>query len=81
MSVYLMTTEEEFILGCAFRYALGAMSTAPSIISEALEKRWKKLSPDLKKMVKKEIRESIKLGKAGMDMDVKTWEKVLSFPD
>ena len=67
----------EHTLIFAFRYALGRMSTAPSIVVDDLQRNWNQLSDFTKKQIKEEILEAIKLKRAGMDCDIAEWQKIL----
>lgn len=73
-----MDTQQQHILIFAFRYALGRMSTAPSIVVDELIKNWDGIHENSQRMIKEEICHAIKHNMAGMDCDVKTWEKVLN---
>ena len=61
----------------AFRYALGRMSTAPSIVADDLKKNWHLLNEVTKKMIKEEINEAIQKGRIGMKCDRDVWEEIL----
>ena len=61
----------------AFRYALGRMSTAPSIVVTDLIRNWNLLNESTKNMIKEEIMEAIENQKAGMKCDVEEWKKIL----
>ena len=75
-----MTQNDQTILVFAFRYALGRMSMAPSIMASKIRERWSKLSIPTKKLIKDEIDFAIKFDHAGMDMDVSTWKEILELP-
>lgn len=69
---------DENILFYAFRYALGRMTTAPSMVVRNLLNNWQHLSDDTKNQIKEEIlqyREQNKL--CGMKIDDDEWQKVL----
>ncbi len=61
----------------AFRYALGRMSIAPSVVVAWLSDNWPEIEEANKKMMIREINEAIKTDTAGMEMDIKEWQKVL----
>ena len=65
------------ILIFAFRYALGRMSTAPSIMAEEIEKHWNSFTALEQAQIKKEIQVAIDNDRAGMSIDVRTWQRVL----
>ena len=61
----------------AFRYALGRMSTAPSIVADDLKRNWDEFEPSTKKLIKEEIIKAIEDKKVGMKMDEETWQEIL----
>lgn len=72
-----MSTDEEIILMCAFRYALGRMTYVVSVVCDTLKSNYTLLSPNFKAMVAKEIREYQEVhGSAGMDFDNTEWNAV-----
>lgn len=69
---------DENTLFFAFRYALGRMSTAPSIVVRNILNNWQELSEDTKKRMKREILDCRKHdGLCGMQCDDVEWQKVL----
>jgi len=66
-----------FTLMFAFRYALGRMSTAPSIVVEDILNNWDKLTDYEKEEIKNEIKQVIKENRAGMNCDIEEWKKIL----
>jgi len=66
-----------FTLIFAFRYALGRMSTAPSIVVEDILNNWDKLTDYEKSEIKNEIKKAIKENRAGMKCDIEEWKKIL----
>lgn len=71
-----MTAHEYWILTFAFRYALGRMSTAPSIMLEEFKAKVHLLTANQKDQFAHEIREAIELNHAGMACDISTWLEV-----
>jgi len=69
-------TDEEILFFC-FRYFLGRKTIYVSIFVEELLKRWETLSLRNQGMIKREIKQAIKYNRAGMDMDIEEWEKIL----
>jgi len=61
----------------AFRYALGRMSYVVSDVVDHLKEVWGGLEPNYQDLIKKEIDEAIKMGVAGMTMDVQKWREIL----
>jgi len=68
---------EEDIIFFAFRYALGRMSIAPSIVVRNILNNWSSLSKDTKQQIKDEILEYRKReGICGMKCDDNEWQKI-----
>jgi len=65
------------ILFYAFRYALGRSTYAVADVVESIINIWESIHPAEQLMYKKEIKEAIESKRAGMDMDVIQWEKIL----
>ena len=61
----------------AFRYALGRRTYAVGTVSDYLIDNWHRLKPQTKEKMLEEIRDAIKHKRAGMDMDVKMWQRIL----
>lgn len=62
---------------CAFRYALGRKSYIVRTVVDALIDHKSVLDPCTKDKISAEIVAAIDSGKAGMDMDVKDWNRCL----
>ena len=69
------------ILFMAFRYALGRKTYAVGIIVDEIIDRWETLDDVDRTQYKKEIQEAINAGRAGMDMDIIEWERILELCD
>jgi len=65
----------------AFRYALGRKTYAVGIIVDEIIDRWETLDDVDRTQYKKEIQEAINAGRAGMDMDIIEWERILELCD
>ena len=65
------------ILFYAFRYVLGRMTYAVTTVVEELIVNWDEFDVNTQILIKKEILEAISDEKAGMQMDVDEWEKIL----
>lgn len=65
------------ILFYAFRYCLGRSTYAVNDCVQELTKNWEVLNTNDKNLIHKEIKHAIETNRAGMDMDVKQWEKIL----
>ena len=69
---------DEYTLFFAFRYALGRMSTAPSIVVMNILNNWHDLSKDTKQRIKQEILDYRKReGLCGMQCDDNEWQRIL----
>ena len=75
-----LSATEHYMLVFAFRYALGRMSTAPSIVVGELRRQWLALNEATRRQIHREIRDAIQYDAAGMDCDVGTWREVLRLP-
>ena len=64
-----------FLFAC--RYALGRKSTAPEIVTRALKHSWDYFPSSMQDQIKREIKEAIDNDRAGMSIDVRTWQKIL----
>lgn len=71
---------EDAVFLAALSYALGRMSAAVSIVADDIHANWDKLGDETKSEIKARISAAIDSGRAGMDMDRKTWETVLDLP-
>ena len=72
-----LTLDQEIVLGCAFRYALGRMTYVVSSVTSELIKNEKVLDWNFKERIAQEIQEyQDKNGLAGMEFDNLEWNKV-----
>lgn len=62
----------------AFRYALGRATYASQVMVEIISAVWSDLDKFEKELIQREVEQAIKTDRAGMDVDVKEWEKLLS---
>ena len=72
---------QDILLFCAFRYALGRMTYVVGSIVDIIIANWDQMSSSRRKMYKIEIREAITNNKCGMNCDIKDWERVLALED
>lgn len=75
--INLQQKDQEIVLICAFRYALGRSTYVSSEISHIIIGVWDDLSISYRELIQREIRDAIERDMAGMDCDVAEWEKVL----
>lgn len=64
----------------AFKYALGRMSAAVSIVSEEIEKEWTELDTEIQSKIQEMIAESIEENRAGQPCDIAAWRNILELP-
>lgn len=62
----------------SFRYCLGRKSMAVSECVEIIIEYWEVLSSAFKLIIYKEIQEAIDRGEAGMQEDIKEWDRILN---
>lgn len=77
-----MLTNDEHILICAVRYALGRMSYMVSIVCEYVASKHRELSPECLNIIIRDIEEEIEIyhniGRTcGMECDERTWLRLL----
>ena len=72
-------TKELFIM--AFRYCLGRSTYVVADMVSLIDRNWNSFSRDEKYMIRREIKRAIKFDRAGMDMDVKSWQEILELED
>lgn len=61
----------------AFRYAIGRKTYFVETIVDLILRRWSEIENGFKLLMVDEIKHAIKNNKAGMDMDVEQWKKIL----
>lgn len=66
----------ENLLVYSFRYALGRMTYEVNDVATAIIKHKDVLHPHTRELIKKEIREAVENGEAGMECDVEEWSNV-----
>jgi hypothetical protein len=74
-------TDQDILLYCAFRYALGRRTYVPSVIEKIIIDNWKDMPPITREKYKKEIREAINRNCAGDIYDVEGWSRILNLED
>lgn len=70
--------DENIVLMCAMRYALGRRTYVVICVTDELIKNWHHFKKGNQVGMLKEIREAIEKNEAGMDMDVKRWIAVVN---
>ncbi|HPE06222.1 MAG TPA: hypothetical protein PLW50_00720 [Smithellaceae bacterium] len=73
--------DQTILLFCAFRYALGRSTYVVGTLVDIIGSNWDQMSPLHREMYKREIREAIDRGRAGMEMDVNAWKRILELED
>lgn len=72
-----LNLDQEIVLSCAFRYALGRMTYVVSSVCSELKNNYHALSENTKQRISKEIQEyQNEHGLAGMDFDNDEWNKI-----
>ncbi len=71
-------TEKNILLFCAFRYALGRSTYVVGSIVNLLLRNWKTIPDSQKEMYKQEIGVAITQDRAGMQMDIDEWTRILN---
>ena len=70
---------QDILLFCAFRYALGRKTYVVGAICDILRANWDHMPENRKKMFKKEIHEAVRMGFAGSEViDVPEWKSILA---
>jgi len=72
-----MKLNDEIVLLCAFRYALGRMTYVTGAVSDFIIEKWDELEFGKQQLIKAEIREAIKRNRIGMEMDKTVWKRIL----
>ena len=62
----------------AFRYALGRRTGAVTDVVDFLKENWDKLQPFTQNQIQEEIRNAIRLERAGSGIDITQWQSLLS---
>lgn len=70
-----MSIDEDIVIGCAFRYALGRMTYVVDSVASEIERQIEHISTKTLLRFRDEITEAIKANHAGMQMDVERWSK------
>lgn len=71
-----MDLDDEIILSCAFRYALGRMTYVVGTVADRLIKEYENIHPETRKFYVSDIEEADAKNNLGMDFDKKEWMKV-----
>lgn len=72
-----MELDDEIVLGCAMRYAIGRQTYVVDSVTSKLIKEEPNLNVHFKTRVAKEIEEAIAEGHAGDTCDIHDWKKVM----
>lgn len=76
MSKEFIVNENYIVWG--FRYALGRKTGAVDDVVTTLKRVWGDLEPFTQEQIQSEIEDAIKLGRAGWDCDIESWQEILS---
>ena len=69
-----MTLNEDIVIGCAFRYALGRRTYVVDSVASEIERQIEDISTKTLVRLRSEITEAIKEDRAGMQMDIERWQ-------
>jgi hypothetical protein len=73
---------QDILLFCAFRYALGRQSYVVSTIADIIRANWDHMPQSRRNMFRKEIEEAVEKGYAGsVNIDVPCWLSILHMID
>lgn len=72
-----MNINEEIVLSCAFKYALGRRTYVTGAVADEIIKNWDKLKQGKRELFKREIQEAIDNQDAGDDCDIESWRRIL----
>jgi hypothetical protein len=72
---------QDILLCCAFRYALGRRTYVVGTLVDILKSNWGNIPKSRREMFKKEIREAIKYNMCGSKYDIEEWEEILKLGD
>ena len=72
-----MKIENDHIIFYAFRYCLGRRTYAVSEMVSYLFNNWNNISKRVRDKITEEIANAIENKRAGMECDIKQWEKIL----
>jgi hypothetical protein len=73
---------QDILLFCAFRYALGRQTYVVGAIADIIKANWDHMSQGRRDMFRKEIEEAIEKGYAGsVNIDVPVWLSILHMVD
>ena len=74
-------TDQDILLFCAFRYALGRRTYVPSVIERIIIDNWKDMPSVTREKFKREIREALDSHRAGDIYDEAGWARILELKD
>ena len=73
---------QDILMVCAFRYALGRQTYVVGSICDILKANWENMPTSRREFFKNEIREAVNKGWAGSELiDVPQWNSILALPD
>ena len=75
-----MDNDDQTMLVCAFRYALGKRTYVTSVVARKIIKLWKEIPKVLQEALQDEITKALNDGKAGDQPDIAEWTQVLYLP-
>lgn len=71
----MMDLNQDIVIVCAFRYAIGRMTYVVDSVASEIENQIEYISTKSLVLIRKEITDALNANKAGMQMDVERWTK------
>jgi hypothetical protein len=82
MKIDFSDVNQDIVLFCAFRYALGRQTYVVGSVARVIRSNWEWMPKSRREFYKKEIREAIEHNDAGnVIIDVPEWRKILDLED
>lgn len=73
-----LSTDEQIVLNCAFRYALGRSTYVVGSVVDTILRDWDGIDESQKELFVREIAEhKERFGGIGMDMDEREWYRIV----
>jgi len=69
--------DQDILLFCAFRYALGRRSYVVGTIVDIIIANWEHMPTSRREMFQRDIREAIETDRCGSKYDIERWERIL----
>lgn len=70
-------SEQNEVLHCAFRYALGRATYVSGFVAQLIIAAWPKIPSQWRSLYQSEIRKALESNRAGHEIDRRDWAKIL----